>query len=55
MVDDEKEMRSILAAILSSMGYEVVVAQNGDEGLDLFLNKPVDVVLTDLSMPGVDG
>jgi len=55
VVDDEKAIRDVLSSILSFTGYKVIVASNGDEGLNLFLENPMDLVLTDLDMPGLDG
>ncbi|MBA7708509.1 Regulatory protein AtoC [subsurface metagenome] len=55
IVDDEKAIRDILSEMLSVMGFEVVVASSGNEGLHLFLNDSFDLVLTDLKMPGIDG
>jgi len=55
IVDDEKYIRDILSEILSTMGFEVVVASNGNEGLELFHRDCFDLVLTDLQMPGMDG
>lgn len=55
VVDDEKNIQDILSGILSIMGYEVVSAGSGPEGLSLFLKNSIELVLTDLNMPGMDG
>ena len=55
IVDDNDPIRKIVALTLSSMNFIVATASSGDEGLDLFLKKPFDLVLTDLEMPGMDG
>ena len=55
VVDDEKKIRDILSKILSCMGYEVAVASSGGEGLNLFLASDFDLVVTDLTMPDMDG
>ena len=55
VVDDEKAMGMVLSTILSVLGFEVEVATNGQEGLLLFLERPFDLVMTDLQMPGIDG
>jgi CheY-like chemotaxis protein len=55
VVDDEQPIRDILSKMLSVIGFEVVVAGTGDEGLDLFQDGPFDLVITDLEMPGMDG
>ena len=55
VVDDEQSIRDILSKMLSIIGFEVVVAGTGDEGLGLFQDEPFDLVITDLEMPGMDG
>lgn len=55
VVDDDKAIRDIVSDVLSCMGFTVAVARSGNEGLDLFLKEPFDLVLTDLQMPGMDG
>ena len=55
VVDDEMNIRDILSGMLSILGFEVAVARNGDEALDIFLNNAIALVLTDLNMPGMDG
>jgi CheY-like chemotaxis protein len=55
IVDDNKEIRNTVSKVLVFMGYEVVVASNGKEGLRLFLHSPFNLVITDLSMPELDG
>ena len=55
VVDDEKSIQEVLKALLTAMGYEVVSAGSGREGLHLFLENPIELVLTDLNMPGMDG
>jgi CheY-like chemotaxis protein len=41
--------------LLESNGYEVLAATGGDEGLRLFLSRPVDAVVIDYQMPGMNG
>ena len=55
IVDDQKAIRDILADTLIYWGYQVAVASSGMEALTLFLTSSFDFVLTDLTMPGVDG
>ena len=55
VVDDQKPIRDIIEKILSGMGFEVTVARNGREGLDMFLQGHFQLVLTDLEMPKMDG
>jgi DNA-binding response OmpR family regulator len=52
--DDERQGRSI-ARLLSDAGYEVVVAADGDQGLEKFRLHPADLVITDLVMPVKNG
>jgi signal transduction histidine kinase len=55
IVDDEKEFADSLAERLSLRGFAVRAAYSGDEGLAALGAKSADVVLLDLSMPGMDG
>lgn len=55
IVDDEKGQRDILRTILAGQGYEVLTSPNGMDALRLFRETKLDVVLTDLKMPGLDG
>ena len=53
--DDEEIMRDVLDTILSSAGYKVDLARTGEEALELYSQKSYDVVLMDVSMPGMGG
>jgi DNA-binding NtrC family response regulator len=55
VIDDEKNIREGLAEYLQGDGYDVVCAENGDEGWKQFLNGDIDLVITDLKMPGLGG
>ena len=55
VVDDKGEIRCLVSKILSRMGYEVLSTDNGDKGLNLFMNNRFDFVVTDIDMPGMDG
>ncbi|CAH2603129.1 Histidine kinase [Rhodovastum atsumiense] len=56
LVDDEEMLRETLAAGLEDSGFAVLVAQSGAEALALLeAGEAVDVLVTDLSMPGMDG
>src|SRR6266478_28109 len=55
VIDDEPEVRSVLRDMLVSFGYTVVEAASGEEGLACCESAPVDVILTDVSMPGMSG
>ncbi|MDY0095514.1 MAG: response regulator, partial [Candidatus Vecturithrix sp.] len=55
VVDDEAIQRDIVRDILEDQGCEVVAAGSGPEALAYITASPVDVILTDLRMPGMDG
>ena len=55
VVDDEENIRNLLSAFLAKEGYEVIVAANGEEALELVATANPQVVLLDVTMPGVDG
>lgn len=53
--DDEEIMRDVLGTIMSSAGYKVDLAKTGEEAVEMYSHKPYDVVLMDVSMPGMGG
>lgn len=55
VVDDEKDHCLNLADILGELDYNVDVANDGAEALHLLEEKPYDIALLDLAMPGMDG
>ena len=55
LVEDNRSVRDILSVILRSIGFEVVLAQNGIDALAVFYADRFDMVLTDLQMPLMDG
>jgi DNA-binding NtrC family response regulator len=55
VVDDELFVRELLMEFLSSQGYEVSLADTGESAVKAVESQPVDVVLLDLKMPGIDG
>ncbi len=55
IVDDEPNLRKILAAQLSRDGYDVLLAEDGEQGLQILRDHHIDLVVTDLRMPKVDG
>ncbi len=54
IVDDEKNSRDGLARALQK-SYDVVIAENGQKALDVLATRPVDIMLSDVRMPGMDG
>ncbi|GAB5440103.1 MAG: hypothetical protein Fues2KO_04520 [Fuerstiella sp.] len=55
VVDDEPSFRSLVTAVLGSLGYDVVVACDGEEALDLLSRKHYVGVVTDINMPNLCG
>ncbi len=55
VLDDEEEVRRVLVRALRGAGYEASEAENGLDGLELIRKEPVDLVITDLVMPELDG
>lgn len=55
IVDDEEIMRDVLETILSGAGYKTELAKTGEEAFEKYAQKPFDVVLMDVSMPGMGG
>jgi CheY-like chemotaxis protein len=55
IVDDDREIRGIVAGTLRRDGYTVVEAGDGPEALDVALRLVPDLVLLDMTLPGMDG
>jgi CheY-like chemotaxis protein len=55
VIDDEQGIRNLLDTLLSRKSYEVVLASNGQKGLELFRRELPDVVVLDLKMPEMNG
>ncbi|MDX2441843.1 MAG: sigma-54 dependent transcriptional regulator [Desulfobacterales bacterium] len=55
VVDDEKNYPLILSAVLEEEGFEVLTANSGREALEIQKTSDVDLVLTDMKMPSMDG
>lgn len=54
-IDDSKTMRDMLMLTLADAGFEVLQAVDGQEGVDMLEKEKVDVVITDINMPRMDG
>lgn len=54
-VDDSKTMRDMVSFTLKSAGFEVIEAEDGKDALAKLAGSPVDVVITDLNMPHMNG
>ncbi|SMF18913.1 Response regulator receiver domain-containing protein [Tistlia consotensis] len=55
VIDDDPDMRALIAATLESAGYQVLTSENGREAVATLIETPVDLVITDLFMPEFDG
>ena len=55
LVDDEEDIRLVLAMALSDLGYQVWPAENGEQGWSVFQEKMPPIVITDIKMPDIDG
>ena len=55
VVDDEKIKRVTLADDLAGEGHEVVMAADGQQGVDMAVSAKPDIILLDMSLPVVDG
>ncbi|HDW3056923.1 TPA: response regulator transcription factor [Bacillus cereus] len=55
IVDDEKEIRELIAIYLKSEGYRVLQARDGEEGLELLKKNEVHLIVLDIMMPKIDG
>jgi two-component system chemotaxis response regulator CheY len=54
-IDDSKTMRDMLMLTLAGAGFDVIQAVDGQDGLDVLVDKQVDVIITDINMPRMDG
>ncbi|WP_371036832.1 MULTISPECIES: response regulator [unclassified Rhodosalinus] len=54
-VDDSKSVRDMVAFTLGQKGFRVVGAADGAEGLSAFTSQKIDLVITDLNMPNMNG
>jgi CheY-like chemotaxis protein len=54
-VDDHEQSLSIRKLMLETRGYRVIVCTSGEEALEVFRSGGIDLVLTDLMMPGMNG
>jgi len=55
VVDDSASMRQLITFAMQDAGYEVLLAENGKNALDKLSSTKVDMVITDLNMPDMDG
>ena len=55
IVEDELDIREGISEYLSEVGYDVMVAEDGQEGIDLFKSNEFDLVLLDIMLPKING
>ena len=55
VVDDEPQIRRVLRSTLSSQGYVIIEAKDGEEGIEVARKTKPDLVLLDVNMPGMGG
>jgi DNA-binding NtrC family response regulator len=55
VVDDQESMRDMLADLLDMMGYESCTVESGSQALEKLIASEIDLVITDLNMPEMDG
>ncbi|OGB88095.1 hypothetical protein A3H38_03365 [candidate division WOR-1 bacterium RIFCSPLOWO2_02_FULL_46_20] len=55
IIDDEKDLVEMMTMRLTAMGYDIVGAGNGEEGISLARQAAPDLILLDIMMPGIDG
>jgi two-component system, NtrC family, response regulator AtoC len=55
VIDDERSIRHLLDTLFRRKGHDVVLAENGQRGLELFRQEQPDVIVLDLNMPVMDG
>jgi two-component system CheB/CheR fusion protein len=54
-VEDEPEYLEMLQDVMKSLGHTITLAAGGEEALAILDRQPVDVIISDVSMPGMDG
>ena len=55
VVDDEELVRTFLTRVLGGAGYRVISASSGEEAMAILASTAIDLVVTDIRMPGMDG
>jgi len=55
VIDDDNQVRTLMAELLQKEGHDVIDANNGEEGLHLFRKNPTELVITDIVMPQKEG
>ena len=55
VVDDELLIRDLLYDFFTGQGWNITVAENGEKALEVLSQKPIDLILSDIKMPAMDG
>jgi two-component system, chemotaxis family, chemotaxis protein CheY len=55
VIDDAATIRDALRQLLEPQGFEVLEAENGEKGLEMLSQQAIDLAISDLNMPGMDG
>src|SRR4029079_12904110 len=55
VVDDERSMRELLSIVLKRDGYDVLVAEDGAAAVDVMKRERIDILITDIRMPNMNG
>jgi two-component system KDP operon response regulator KdpE len=55
VIDDQAQIRRALRSLLTARDYQVVLAENGEQGLDLAAEQHPDLIILDMAMPGLSG
>ena len=55
IIEDDDELRATFREILQKQGYEILEADNGDDGIRIYRDDPTDLVISDILMPGKEG
>ncbi|MCX7944209.1 MAG: sigma-54 dependent transcriptional regulator [Deltaproteobacteria bacterium] len=55
VIDDSPETLEMIERILKPKGYKILLTTNGEDGIKILRSEPIDLVITDLKMPGITG
>ena len=55
LVDDESGLQEVVVTILAEPGHTVLTASDGYEALRILVERPIDLLITDVKMPGISG
>ena len=55
IIEDDKTLRTFTSEILSLAGFQVMVAENGKEGIEIAKENKPDLIICDIMMPEIDG